>query len=180
MTYQTNSTVHVDRVFESLQKAGIDISDYYLDGDIWGEHTHAAGDRGICIEGVKGDSLTFPVGVCYAPDTDPYDGHDWLTAYDLSQLVRAVQTCRLAAAFTRKLHKELSPRELDAVRRANDRLAYDCCATHDYCDANMTMLEAWQYITGKDMIDVENEADAIMWNEAWDLAKADQFRTTFL
>ena len=48
------------------------------------------------------------------------------------------------------------------------------CPTGDYCDSNMVMWEAFQKVEGREM-DMENDADRDLWNEAWTMAKANRF-----
>ena len=42
------------------------------------------------------------------------------------------------------------------------------CHTHDFCDANMLMEQAFEELFLS--VDVENEADRQRWNAAWDVA----------
>lgn len=85
-----------------------------------------------------------------------------------------------ADRFKEVLRRGLSPAELAAIDEANRRRADRSCATHDYCDSNMAMLQAVVELTGLD----EDEAtdrlvrgdlllDAV--NEGWTLAKAEGF-----
>jgi hypothetical protein len=53
-----------------------------------------------------------------------------------------------------------------------------CCATHDFFDANMGMLAAFEDVTGREpatisetATDAEKSADADLWNAAWTMAK---------
>lgn len=59
-----------------------------------------------------------------------------------------------ARAFDRILRTHIAPHEYaEAVRMNAEDPAYSadsgCCASHDFCDANMTMLEAFASVTGK-------------------------------
>lgn len=85
-----------------------------------------------------------------------------------------------ADRFKVVLRRQLSPAELKAIDETNRQRADATCATHDYCDANMAMLEAVVELTGLP----EDEAtdrlvrgdlliDAV--NEGWTLAKAEGF-----
>lgn len=67
-----------------------------------------------------------------------------------------------------------------AINQANE----EHCATHDYCDANMSMAEAWEELTGAEPFDDmgsddANEAARIAetnaMNTAWALAKQNLF-----
>jgi predicted transglutaminase-like protease len=55
------------------------------------------------------------------------------------------------------------------------------CATHNYFDANMGMLAAFEEVNGKepnflwDNSTPESEEDMKTWNDAWDMAKKNNF-----
>lgn len=48
------------------------------------------------------------------------------------------------------------------------------CATHDHCDANMLMLEAWQMFCATPMRP-HIDADLAVWNQAWQIARSRPF-----
>src|SRR5262245_13024875 len=83
----------------------------------------------------------------------------------------------LAKAFTRVLTGWLTPAEMDTVRQRNRTADYanGACASHDFCDANMAMAEAFTRIIGHE-IDIDSQGDVDRWNTAWCLAKAREFR----
>lgn len=87
---------------------------------------------------------------------------------------------QFADQFKEVLRRQLSPAELLKIDQTNHRKADRYCATHDYCDANMAMLQAVVELTGLD----EDEAtdrlvrgdlmlDAV--NDGWTLAKIEGF-----
>lgn len=79
------------------------------------------------------------------------------------------QTQKLATEFCRVLRQWLTPDHLaEAVRRNRTRAYEGSCATHDFCDANMVMLEA----AGNSGV---SEEDYETWNAAWDIAKKSEF-----
>lgn len=85
----------------------------------------------------------------------------------------------LAIVFSVVVRERLSFEELHAVRAKNRTPAYsNCCATHDYCDANMLMLEAYSRCTGIPENDIELGDNINVFNKAWDIAKAREFRLT--
>lgn len=57
------------------------------------------------------------------------------------------------------------------------------CHTHDFCDANQAMLNAWEVVFGKDespaitegMMDEMRAFDLRLWNAAWTKAKNEKF-----
>lgn len=84
----------------------------------------------------------------------------------------------LAREFSTHLRFELSDEQLkETVRRnAEDESKYgaDICHSHDFCDANMVMLQAWQEFFGQEP-DLNDDADIAIWGDAWAIAKASDF-----
>jgi len=66
--------------------------------------------------------------------------------------------------------------DVDEVVRRNATEEYrGCCASHDFCDANMAMAEAYEAATGRAWdLDNEDEADDV-WDASWGIAKAAGF-----
>ncbi len=67
--------------------------------------------------------------------------------------------------------------EVAARNRSVRYKKFKTCATHDFCDANMPMDEAFLSIVGHRMGDLESDdaaddADRALWSEAWDIAQA--------
>ena len=87
-----------------------------------------------------------------------------------------ITTTDIALAFSRTLDNWLSELEMASViaenghRRAADD---DSCATHDYCDANQAMMEAFETATGRGPSG--SEADISLINAAWAQAKRADF-----
>lgn len=84
----------------------------------------------------------------------------------------------LAAEFTRVLREWLTEEQMREVVKRNATVRYaGCCASHDFCDANMAMLEACAKLTGKPETehDFADEALCAIVNRAWDLARASGF-----
>lgn len=48
------------------------------------------------------------------------------------------------------------------------------CATHDFCDPNQSMIDAFKSITGREP-DVQSDEDNLYINTSWSLAKANEF-----
>lgn len=82
----------------------------------------------------------------------------------------------LAKAFADELRAELPADEFRQVVERNAAEAEDSniCHSHDFCDANMTMLVAFEKTVGRD-IDLESNVHTNLWNTAWTLAKASGF-----
>lgn len=60
------------------------------------------------------------------------------------------------------------------IRRNQEHKDDSICASHDFTDANMNMLAAFERVMGREP-ELEDEADTALWNDAWDLAKAHDF-----
>lgn len=85
---------------------------------------------------------------------------------------------RLADEFAVVIRSWLTSEELAAVDEKNSALSSGC-ASHDYCDANCAMYEAFERVVGRepssDDEDVNSNADCALWNAAWSLRKAQGF-----
>ena len=90
---------------------------------------------------------------------------------------------RLAREFSKQLLLAIGPRDLAEAARRNAARGGPCCATHDFCDANMSMDAAFQAALGYSPLDDDRrDADGDMtqecvdlFNAAWDRAKAEGF-----
>ena len=81
------------------------------------------------------------------------------------------QTNQLADAFAAVLRTWLTADEItaiDAANRAEDP-ARNICHSHDYCDANMAMWEAFEDVVGREPVD--GEPDDTLWVDAWNVAQ---------
>ena len=81
----------------------------------------------------------------------------------------------IGETFAANIEEQLSADELAEVKRRNAHVYGEgICATHDYCDANMPMAEAFEFIMGREP-DVSADDDVTLWNAAWERARADHF-----
>lgn len=92
----------------------------------------------------------------------------------------------LAARFVAELRYILTPAEFAEVRRRNATPEYEesrSCASHDFCDANMVMLGAFEEVVGREPAFLQGTdekgdytlgqlADQTLWNAAWERAVA--------
>jgi len=78
----------------------------------------------------------------------------------------------IADRFAEVLRAWLTPQEFAEMKRLNETPEYQSgiCASHNYCDANMAMCEAFESVMEYPP-DGSNEAHAAIWNAAWDLAR---------
>lgn len=113
----------------------------------------------------------FTRGSIYSPETGQLFSINncyWCWQIDTSEVDK------LAIEFSKVLHSWLTPEEMTEVNIRNDEPRYkdhDCCATHDFCDANMAMVEAMTTLK----YDARDESSADLWNAAWIQAKANKF-----
>lgn len=78
---------------------------------------------------------------------------------------------QLADRFAVVLRSWLTAEEWAKVRVRNaSETDPHVCHSHDFCDANMAMDEAWGSFMNAH-IDADDEAQAKLWSDAWDIAK---------
>lgn len=86
---------------------------------------------------------------------------------------RAELVLRVAKKFHAIVREQLADHleEIDCLNKKYDK---DChvngCATHDFCNANMLMHEAWMGVFGRDSCCSSSDADTYVWNAAWKVA----------
>lgn len=81
----------------------------------------------------------------------------------------------LAQAFSDSIKNDLTAAEVAEVIEKNSGPAYrNCCATHDFVDSNMNMLEAFQKVMRRDP-DLNDDNDNGLMNRAWGVAKENKF-----
>jgi len=81
----------------------------------------------------------------------------------------------LAHEFSRILRDWLTEDEIEQVIERNAEVDDPAiCASHDFCDANMAMYEAFENIMGHP-VDTQSRADAGTWDKAWTMAKESHF-----
>lgn len=93
-----------------------------------------------------------------------------ISAAERADELAAAAVDSLARAFIWALTEDLSAAQLKAVDALNaaetDPLI---CHSHDFCDSNMSMGRAFERICGRES-DAGNQADADLWNAAWNRA----------
>jgi hypothetical protein len=79
----------------------------------------------------------------------------------------------IAQAFADILKRDLGDSDFEAMRAKNRTPPYSdsgCCASHDFCDANMPMQEAWEGVMGRSIFGTDgpiSESDMGLWKHAW-------------
>jgi hypothetical protein len=89
-------------------------------------------------------------------------------------------TIALARAFADEVKESFSHAEFNRMLDMNKSSHADegICATHDFCDANMLMLNAFKKTFLREpaiLTDADDEVDARLWGDAWAIAKAADF-----
>ena len=88
-----------------------------------------------------------------------------------------------ARTFAARLLAEIGPANLQEVIRRNALPAYrGCCASHDFCDANMPMMDAFEGTTGRPLLGEVGMADGDcdLFNSSWEMAKANAFFASYV
>lgn len=84
----------------------------------------------------------------------------------------------LAQRFSELLKRVIGPSIADVISRNALEENCDVCHSHDFCDANEVMLQAWKDC-GHDPDDItgEDHADEArrLWQTSWDIAKEYDF-----
>ena len=76
-------------------------------------------------------------------------------------------TARVATRFAALLLDDIGEAKMLEVKARNaTESSPDVCHSHDFCDANMVMADAFQAETGRP-IDIDSDADLKTWNDAW-------------
>lgn len=109
------------------------------------------------------------------PDLITVNGKE-LTVYQLSGYIWSTveQPEILARKFSQLLLAEIGRENLITVIERNKTISAGCCASHDFCDANMVMDAAFKTVTGK-KINTQKDEAVELWNQAWDIARTTQF-----
>ena len=93
--------------------------------------------------------------------------------------MNATVIAEVGAKFADILESWLTPEEWREMLHKNSTVnkGTDICASHDYCDANMAMLEAFTALDFRACCDIDenddpqSHADSIkLWNAAWEWA----------
>ncbi len=77
----------------------------------------------------------------------------------------------LADRFTKHLRKYVGDENMKEIARRNRKkpVLPHVCHSHDFCDANQAMIDAWKELWPEMEFDIDEHADLI--NEAWEIAR---------
>lgn len=97
-------------------------------------------------------------------------GFKWVWSRDMEKDVQ-----NLSIQFSLLLQEQLGERDIDATIARNKKQSdKNICHSHDFCDANEVMNEAFQKVFGREL-DSDSDFDASVWNNAWKQAKENNF-----
>lgn len=83
----------------------------------------------------------------------------------------------LSAEFSKLIREEMTADQLNEIIELNHRYQGEFCATHEFCDSNMVMLQAWKNYFEKELyFYVSNQDDTDLWNAAWSLSMKSDFK----
>lgn len=85
-----------------------------------------------------------------------------------------MQAKAIAATFSRNLREMLTEDEMtEVIERNRELIDSTSCASHDFCDANEPMAEAFG-AAGIDF-DVSDDRHLALWGQAWEIAVRAEF-----
>ena len=109
------------------------------------------------------------------------ENHRKLTAWAIAQRfrIRLTQTLRDLAMSERTMTVTGADMQVQRILRDIDALDaspgyVNACASHNYCDANMPMDEAFTDILGRS-VNAADQADCDLFNAAWRIARTEGF-----
>lgn len=78
----------------------------------------------------------------------------------------------IAKRFVSNLEADLTPDQMRTISQRNAHAGMaKSCASHDFCDANIVMHEAFTACQPEYYINPDDQQQAEQWSAAWDLAK---------
>jgi len=90
---------------------------------------------------------------------------------ELREQRRSMIVDRIARDFVVVLREGETDQTWAEMRRRNvELIGTGACASHDFCDANMVMSDAFERHMGH-TADGDSERDASIWSDAWRLAQ---------
>jgi hypothetical protein len=145
-----------------------DITLSFMEGDIINTHGEAVADQAIAVL-LKEAEIFTPVKINAHPT--------WPSANEVLARTMGIK-------FSKVLKKWLGRSTMLEVVKRNTEANDSSCASHDFCDANMAMDEAFTKVMGRSFefnFDEDpakystNESDTDLMNAAWSDAKTNNF-----
>ena len=100
--------------------------------------------------------------------------------YGVARHLEDATVRELCLAFIKRVRDHFTVSQLDQINAGNKRYIEEghspdsVCATHEFCDSNELMHEAFKDACGREHI-VSSKDDAALWNNAWFMAKVNDF-----
>lgn len=86
----------------------------------------------------------------------------------------------LAQTFSKILLQWLGQDKIDAINAENALRNDTSCASHDHCDPNQAMIDAYAVVFGREPFNdddqEQSDLDTDRINEAWNLSKKNKFQ----
>ena len=153
-----------------------------------GGNCHSMRKGQLVLTGFDGDLPQdgwWMIGLYRAPDDDAplwsesdasAEWPDINAPRDFWATVREGEAQAIALAFADALRADLSAEQWEAMRARNASPEYadGSCASHDFCDANLPMADAFKAVTGRDILRdgaPPADEDAALWGMAWAIAR---------
>lgn len=80
----------------------------------------------------------------------------------------------LALEFSNKLRSDIGPDILRVIHRNGKEPFLTSCHSHDFCDANEPMAQAFNEVMGRE-VNLQSDFDTWIWGLAWSVAKQKKF-----
>jgi hypothetical protein len=91
--------------------------------------------------------------------------------------INANMASDIAKKFSEVLRDWLTKEEMqNVVDRNRSQTDESICHSHDFCDANMAMDEAFTAVVGR-QCNLQNQYEIKRWGHAWDIAQRNEFYT---
>lgn len=88
------------------------------------------------------------------------------------------QLSELSVNFSKILNEWLTQEEITSINQLNSTQEYlesDSCASHEFCDSNQAMVEAFEKVYNREP-DTRIDSDVEIINQAWAISKQNQFK----
>jgi hypothetical protein len=92
----------------------------------------------------------------------------------------SINVLKVAKQFSVVLNQWI-PEKLYEINLRNKEQSYidhGCCATHDFCDPNQAIIDAFVSVFGREP-DTQNHKDNLLIDNAWTVAKTAEFKLDY-
>ncbi len=169
LEYMSTSPGEPEQVLELTVRDGLM---YY--GNMW------YGDWSVVFTDREQVTTLFSAAAAKAPHEHLQPWHSG-TLKSIRSIERERAVSELAMRFATELGEKLSSEDMDRLVERNGRDPKSAvCHSHDFCDANVVMEEAWRRSFGGELFDEEEAEQLSVWNEAWQIARDADFDVMLL